>query len=276
VTAEIAAIRGIPEGEDSISPNRHPEINSVDDLLQFIAHIRDVTGKPVGIKFVVGAYGWLISLCEEINRRGDECAPDFITVDSGDGGTGAAPMPLMDNVGLPVRESLPMVADILYAHGLRGRVRLVASGKLITPSGVAWALCAGADFVNSARGFMFSLGCIQALKCNKNTCPTGITTHNPRFQRGLDPTDKAVKAASYCRNMVHEVETIAHSCGVAEPRQLRRYHVRIVQADGSSVPLDVLHPWPDTKSDLNVMDRRPAAPVPTAPQPASDRLPEQA
>ncbi len=104
--------------------------------------------------------------------------PDFIAVDSGDGGTGAAPMTLMDNVGLGVRESLPRVIDSLTKVGLRQRVRVIASGKLINPEGVAWALCAGADFVVSARGFMFSLGCIQAMKCNKNTCPTGVTTHD--------------------------------------------------------------------------------------------------
>lgn len=264
VTREISEIRGIPEGEDSISPNRHPEINSVEDLLKFIDHVRRTTGKPVGFKSVVGAYGWLISLCREIHLRGIESAPDFITVDSGDGGTGAAPMPLMDNVGLLIRESLPMVADILHAHGLRERIRLIASGKLITPSGVAWALCAGADFVTSARGFMFSLGCIQAMKCNMNTCPIGITTHIPRLQRGLDPADKAVKVANYCQNLVHEVETIAHSCGVAEPRRLKRYHVRIVQANGTSVPLDVLKPWPDCPGDLTVIDRHAGPAVPSA------------
>ncbi|MGI9322307.1 MAG: glutamate synthase-related protein, partial [Pseudomonadales bacterium] len=107
---------------------------------------------------------------------------------------------------------------------------------------VGWALCVGADFVNSARGFMFSLGCIQALKCNKNTCPTGITTHNPRLQKGLDPENKATKVASYCANLVHEVEILAHSCGVPEPRRLRRFHARIVQEDGRSVPLDELYP----------------------------------
>ena len=127
---------------------------------------------------------------------------------------------------------------------------------MITPSAVAWALCAGANFVASARGFMFSLGCIQAMKCNRNTCPTGITTHAPRLQRGLDPADKAVKVANYCRNLVHEVETIAHSCGVAEPRLLRRYHVRIVQAGGNSVPFDVLQPWPNGPDDLLVYDRQ--------------------
>jgi hypothetical protein len=111
---------------------------------------------------------------------------------------------------------------------------------------------------------MFSLGCIQAMKCNRNTCPTGITTHVPRLQRGLDPTDKAVKVASYCRNLVHEVETIAHSCGVPEPRRLKRYHVRIVQADGTSVPLDVLEPWPEGPEDLSVIDRNAGRMAPRA------------
>jgi glutamate synthase domain-containing protein 2 len=170
-----------------------------------------------------------------------------MTIDSGDGGTGAAPMPLIDNVGLVIHESLPMIVDLLTQYGLRSRIRVIASGKLITPSEVAWALCTGADFVNSARSFMFSLGCIQALKCNKNTCPTGVTTHDPRLQKGLDPEDKAVKVGHYCRNLVHEVKVIAHSCGVSEPRQLQRYHVRIVQSNGKSIPMDELYPSPDPK-----------------------------
>lgn len=242
VTDVIAEIRGIAVGQDSISPNRHPEIDSNDDLLDMIHRIREVTGKPVGFKCVVGAYGWLENLLVEVNKRGEASAPDFITIDSADGGTGAAPMPLIDNVGLPLRESLPLVADILTKAGLKDRIRLIASGKLITPADVAWALCTGADFVNSARGFMFSLGCIQALKCNKNTCPTGITTHNPRLQKGLNPVSKATKVANYCKSLVHEVEIIAHSCGVPEPRRLKRYHVRIMQDNGFSLPMDELYP----------------------------------
>lgn len=245
VTAEIAKIRGIPEGEDSISPNRHPEINNAAQMLDMISRIRKVTGKPVGFKAVIGAFGWLETLCEDIHARGIENAPDFITVDSGDGGTGAAPMALMDNVGLVVKESLPLVSDILHKYGLRERIRIIASGKLVTPSEVAWALAAGADFVNSARGFMFSLGCIQALKCNKNTCPTGITTHNKRLQKGLNPENKAVKVANFCHNMVHEVEVISHSCGVLRPRELGRKHVRIVQFNGKSVAMDELYPRPE-------------------------------
>ncbi len=242
VTPEIAAIRGIPEGEASISPNRHPEINSASDLLDMISHVRDLSGKPVGFKSVVGAYGWLDELFEEVTQRGLETAPDFITVDSGDGGTGAAPMSLIDNVGLPVKESLPLVVDMLKRHGLRERIRVIASGKLINPSDAAWALCVGADFVNSARGFMLALGCIQALQCNKNTCPTGVTTHNKRLQRGLVPEDKALRVKQYSETMRKEIGTIAHSCGVAEPRQLRRYHCRIVQDDGRSIPLNELYP----------------------------------
>ncbi|MCB1684517.1 MAG: FMN-binding glutamate synthase family protein, partial [Pseudomonadales bacterium] len=170
VTEEIAKIRGIPVGQASISPNRHPEIKDNVSLLDFIGHVRDITGKPTGFKCVIGEYSWLEALCEEINRRGIESAPDFIAIDSGDGGTGAAPMALMDNVGLLIREALPIVVDILTRHGLRDRIKVIAAGKLITPAEVAWAYCAGADFVTSARGFMFALGCIQAMKCNRNTC----------------------------------------------------------------------------------------------------------
>jgi glutamate synthase domain-containing protein 2 len=242
VTPEIAKIRGIPVRTDSISPNRHLEIDSVPDLLDQIERIRKTAGKPTGFKAVIGAYGWLETLCKEIHRRGIESAPDFMTVDSGDGGTGAAPLPLMDNVGLPIKEALPMVIDILSRSGLRERIKVIASGKLVTPAEVAWAYCAGADTVNSARGFMFALGCIQSLKCNKNTCPTGITTHDRRLQRGLNPKEKAVRVKNFVERMRSEVGTIAHSCGVPHPRALKRYHCRIVQANGRSIPLDELYP----------------------------------
>jgi glutamate synthase domain-containing protein 2 len=240
VTPEIASIRGIPPGQDSLSPNRHPEINSNDELLAFVEKVKTIARKPVGLKLVLGAYGWLDDLLAKVKARG--VTPDFISLDSGDGGTGAAPMALMDNVGLSIRESLPLVRDMIESHGLGGRIPIIVSGKLVTPAEVAWALCAGATFVSSARGFMFALGCIQSLKCNKNTCPTGITTHNKRLQKGLDPEDKAVKVANYCLNLRHEVEVIAHSCGVPHPRRLKRLHVRMVCPDGRSKPLIDLYP----------------------------------
>jgi len=248
VTADIAKIRGIPVGEDSISPNRHPDIDSAEDLLNMINHIRDVTGLPVGFKAVIGSYGWLDDLFTLIIQQGVESAPDFITVDSGDGGTGAAPMSLMDYVGLPIRESLPLVVDMINRYGLDDRIHVIASGKLITPAEAAMALCIGADFINTARGFMFSLGCIQALQCNKNTCPTGITTHDKKLQRGLVVENKAERVRHYSENMRKEIGIIAHSCGVTEPRKLKRFHCRVVQANGRSVPLDEL--YPDASANL--------------------------
>ncbi len=247
VTAEIAGVRGIPVNQASISPNRHPDISNVEELVDMLVHIREVTGKPVGFKTVISSSQWLEDLFEEIHSRGIKSAPDFITVDGADGGTGAAPMPLMDDVGLPLAESLPMLIDKLIEYGLRDRVRVIASGKLIIPSSVAWALCAGADFIVSARGFMFSLGCIQAMQCNKNTCPTGITTHNTRLQKGLDPAHKEIRVANYHQNLVKEVSIIAHSCGAKKPRDLSREHARIVIEGGRSVPMDQLYPLPQPR-----------------------------
>ncbi|MGF1544818.1 MAG: FMN-binding glutamate synthase family protein [Parvularculaceae bacterium] len=240
VTEEIARVRGIPVGEASISPNRHPEVDSVEDLLDFIDHVRSIAKLPTGIKTVMGAYGWVDDLCDAIERRGRHAAPDFITLDGGDGGTGASPMALMDNVGLPLRIALPTLTDILERRGLRNRVRIVASGKLVTPADVAWAMCAGADAVNCARGFMFSLGCIQAMRCHTNDCPSGVATHKARLQRGLDPALKAESVARYVERVRKDVAVIAHSCGVAHARALGRKHVRIVQASGDATPLDVL------------------------------------
>ena len=242
VTKEIAEIRGVRIGEAAISPNRHPDISCDADLLDMISFTRDVTGKPVGIKSVIGSEDWLDHLFRLICSRGESSAPDFITVDSADGGTGAAPMPLLDDMGLPLNESLPMLVNKLKEYGLYDRIKVVASGKLVTPADVAWALCLGAHFIASARGFMFALGCIQALQCNKDTCPTGITTHNKRLQRGLNPHLKSIRVMNYVNNIVHEVGMIAHSCGVKHPRELDRRHARVVQSNGLSIPLNVLYP----------------------------------
>lgn len=253
VNQEIAEIRGLEVGKDAISPNRHPEIKSVSDLLDMIDYVRSTTGKPVGFKIVVGAIEFFDNLLEAINKRGIKSAPDFITIDSADGGTGAAPMSLIDNMGLPLKESLPLVVDKLIEYDLRDRIKVCASGKLITPAEVTWAYCAGADFVNSARGFMFALGCIQALQCNKNNCPTGITTHNKKLQYGLNPEDKSLRVMQYAKNMQKEIGTLAHACGVFNPRQLKRKHARIVQANGKSASMMDLHPEPASKVIDNII-----------------------
>lgn len=250
ITAEIAAIRGIPMGQDSLSPNRHPETGNMEELLDMVVHVREVTGKPVGIKTAIGGWQFMNELVAAVQRRGLWSAPDFLTIDGGEGGSGAAPQALADHMALSIQEALPRVIDALIEGGLRERVKVIASGKLLTPAKVAWALACGADLVNSARGYMFALGCIQALRCHQNTCPTGITTHNPKLQRGLVVEDKAERVAHYTRNLNHEVEMIAHACGVRHARELRREHVRIVQPNGQSMALNMLYPYPETRAQV--------------------------
>jgi glutamate synthase domain-containing protein 2 len=248
VTEEIARIRGIPQGHDSLSPNRHSDIANIDELLDRVQMIRELTGKPVGVKTAIGGWEFSHALCEAVLRRGLDSAPDFLAIDGGEGGSGAAPQVLADHMGLPIMEALPRVVDDLIAAGLKQRIRVVAAGKLVTPAKAAWALCTGADFINTARGFMFSLGCIQAMRCHSNTCPTGITTHNKRLQRGLVVEEKFQRVANYAQGMNREIEMIAHSCGVKHARELRREHVRLVQTAGQSMAMNMLYPYPAVKT----------------------------
>jgi glutamate synthase domain-containing protein 2 len=250
VTPEIAQIRGIPEGRDSISPNRHRDIANVNELLDKIAWIRDLTGRPVGVKTAIGGWRLLNDFAEAIHRRGLEFAPDFLAIDGGEGGSGAAPQALADHMSLSIDEALPRVVDSLIETGLRQRIRVIASGKIVTSARAAWALAAGADFVNTARGFMFSLGCIQALRCHQNTCPTGVTTHNKRLQRALVVEEKYLRVANYCNGMNREIDMIAHSCGVRHARELKREHVRIVQANQQSIAFNMLYPYPEPKAKV--------------------------
>jgi len=244
VTEQIAAIRGIPVGVDSISPNRHLDIANMDQLLDQVAAIRELTGRPVGVKTAIGGWEFINELCETVLRRGREYAPDFLAIDGGEGGSGAAPQTLMDHMSLPIAEALPRVVDALLQADLKQRIRVIAAGKLVTSARAAWALCVGADFVNTARGFMFSLGCIQAMRCHQNTCPTGVTTHNKRLQRGLVVEEKYLRVAHYCLNMNKEIDMIAHSCGCRHARELRREHVRVVQTANQSIALNMLYPYP--------------------------------
>jgi len=244
VTEEIARIRGIPMGEDSISPNRHVDIGNMDQLLDQVASIRELTGRPVGVKTAIGGWEFINELCDTVLRRGLEYAPDFLAIDGGEGGSGAAPQTLADHMSLPIAEALPRVIDSLLQADLKRRVRVIAAGKLVNSARAAWALCVGADFVNTARGFMFSLGCIQAMRCHQNTCPTGVTTHNKRLQRGLVVEEKYLRVANYCQNMNKEIDMIAHSCGCRHARELKREHVRIVQSANQSIALNMLYPYP--------------------------------
>ena len=244
VTPEIARIRGIPVGQDSISPNRHSDIANMEQLLDQVAYIRELTGRPVGVKTAIGGWDFINEMCEMVLRRGREFAPDFLAIDGGEGGSGAAPQTLMDHMSLPIAEGLPRVIDSLLQADLKSRIRVIAAGKLVTSAKAAWALCAGADFVNTARGFMFALGCIQAMRCHQNTCPTGVTTHNKRLQRGLVVEEKYLRVANYVQNMNREIDMIAHSCGCRHARELKREHVRIVQSANQSIALNMMYPYP--------------------------------
>jgi glutamate synthase domain-containing protein 2 len=228
VTQEIALIRGIPVGQDSVSPNRHKDIADVRQLGDFIKRVREVTGRPVGVKFVVGDPAFLDEWFADCVHNPEGC-PDYLHVDGGEGGTGAAPAALADHVGLPITLALPFVIDARARHGLKDRIRIVSAGKLVTPDKVAWALCMGADFVVSARGFMFSIGCIQAMKCGSGNCPTGVTAVDPRLIAGLDPTDKSVRVKHYVERIIEEVEMIAHACGIAGPQDFALHHVTEVE-----------------------------------------------
>jgi len=226
VTEEIAEIRRIDPGKPSISPSRHREVTDIPSLVALINRVRRIADKPVGIKMALGDDHFIDDLFRYLQPRREE-APDFIQLDGAEGGTGAAPAPLADYVGRSIVQALPIVAEKCRYYGLRDRIRLIASGKLVTPDKVAWAICMGADYVVSARGFMFSLGCIQAMKCNTGRCPTGVTSNEPRYMRGLDPARKAVRVANYANAVRHDVEAIAHACGCKSVRDLKAHHVRV-------------------------------------------------
>jgi glutamate synthase domain-containing protein 2 len=242
ITAEIARIRGIPRGQDCISPPRHAEIPDAYALLEFLERLQRLGGKPVGIKLVVGADEAIDALAAAMRDSGIH--PDWITVDGAEGGTGSAPPSFADYMGLPLYESLPVVENALLRAGVRHKVRLIASGKLVMGAPAAIAFALGADLVNTARGFMMALGCIQALQCHTNTCPTGVATQNPWLSRGLVPAEKARRVASYHARLVQDLLACTHAVGVARPDQLRRSHACLVSRAGSKQPLDHIFPYP--------------------------------
>ncbi len=244
VTPEIAEVRGIPVYEDSISPNRHKEISDVQTLMDFTMRIRQITDKPVGIKIVVGGDRFLDRYLSRLQRARD-FAPDFIVVDGTEGGTGAAPQSLADYVGMPLAQGLAILTNKVDEFDLRDRIKIIASGKLVTPDKVAWALCMGADFVVTGRGFLLSMGCIQTMKCSEGKCPEGITTNNRRYMNALDPSLKSVRVAEYAENVIHDVEMIAHSCGLKDPSEFKRKHAQIVTGLGKSRTLE--QEFPRTK-----------------------------
>jgi len=223
ITAAIAEMRGVPLGEDVISPPHHVECTDAASTVAFIGRVQRVSGLPTGIKFCLGRPDEFRSLVQEMKRQGT--LPDFITVDGAEGGTGAAPQSFMDDVGLPLFEGLPIVDRTLREEGVRDQLVIFASGKLISPGRQMNALSLGADVTYSARGFLLALGCIQALQCNRNTCPVGITTHRERLQRGLDIEDKAQRVANYIEALHHDHVELLAATGKASAGQLTEEQV---------------------------------------------------
>ncbi|NKB66917.1 MAG: FMN-binding glutamate synthase family protein [Candidatus Latescibacteria bacterium] len=223
-TPEIAQIRTVEPHTDVVSPPGHAAFSTPLELVHFVKQLRDLSGgKPIGFKLCLGVRSEFIAVCKAMVETGIK--PDFITVDGGEGGTGAAPPEYSNSVGTPLREGLAFVIDVLHGFDLKKDVRVIASGKILTGFHVARALALGADMANSARGMMLALGCIQALECNQNICPTGITTQDPGLVKGLVVGDKRQRVANFHHETVKSVAELLAASGLKQPDQLDRSYV---------------------------------------------------
>lgn len=244
VTPELAEWRGIPLGEDCYSPNAWDEFNDTRSMFKFIKDLQEATGKPVGIKIVVGQDKYIHEIAQLMKETGE--GPDFITIDGGEGGTGAAPVALADRAGLPILHSIPLVDTILRKHGVRNEVILIASGQILDGADIAIAMAMGADMVNRGRGNMVAEGCILAFRCHTNTCPVGVATQDPRLRRGLDPEDKYAKVANYNLVGQRELLMMCRTAGVQTPWELTRHHLSVVVSPMVEKSLAEIHPYPDS------------------------------
>ncbi len=224
ITDEIAEARGVPLDEDCISPSGHSAFDTPVGLLEFVTKLRELSGgKPIGFKLCLGRPEEFFAICKAMVETG--MLPDFITVDGAEGGTGAAPIEFSDRLGRPLKEGLLLVHNALVGIAVRDRVRLGASGKLTSAFEMTCALALGADWCNSARGFMFALGCIQAQRCHTNTCPVGVTTQDKGLARALVPADKATRVHNYHANTVHALAEVLGAAGLGHPSELHPRHV---------------------------------------------------
>nr|BFD44143.1 FMN-binding glutamate synthase family protein [Pseudomonas sp. FFPRI_1] len=224
VTAEIASTRGVSMDQDCVSPARHSEFSTPLELLRFVARLRELSsGKPVGFKLCLGQPWEFMAIAKAMLQSG--ILPDFIVVDGSEGGTGAAPREFSDNIGMPLREGLLFVHNTLVGLNLRDKIRLGASGKIISAFDIAAVLALGADWANSARGFMFAVGCIQSQSCHTNKCPTGVATQDPLRQQALVVPDKAARVYNFHRNTLIALSEMIAAAGLQHPWQLNAEHL---------------------------------------------------
>lgn len=223
-TPEIAAIRLVKAGTTVFSPPYHSAFQTPREMILFIKQMRDLSeGKPVGFKLCIGRKSEFISICKAMVEL--DTYPDFITVDGGEGGTGAAPPEFSNFVGMPLLEGLAFVDNMLKGYNIRQHIRVIASGKILTGFHMIRAIALGADMCNSARAMMMALGCIQALECNKNTCPTGVATQDPKLVQGLDIADKKVRVANFHKHTVESFVELLAAAGLDNPRKLNRHQI---------------------------------------------------
>lgn len=248
VTPEIAEIRGIPLGEDCASPSRHTAFGDVDSMLDFVELLAAETGLPVGIKSAVGEMEFWQELAT-LMARGDR-GVDFVTIDGGEGGTGAAPLTFSDSVSLPFRMGFSRVYGAFAERGLTDDLTFIASGKLGLPENAAVAFALGSDMINVARESMLSIGCIQAQKCHTDKCPTGIATQSPWLARGLDPTSKATRAAVYLRTLRKELMKVSAAVGVAHPALITATDIEIMNGDYEARTLAGVYGYKDGWGEL--------------------------
>jgi glutamate synthase (ferredoxin) len=232
VTAEIARTRGVPEGKDCISPSRHSEFDDVDSMLDFVEMLADETGLPVGIKSAVGDLSFWRDLADEMVAT--DRGVDFVTVDGGEGGTGASPLIFTDAVSLPFRLGFSRVYSIFADRRLHEDVTFIGAGKLGLPDNAVVAFGLGVDMVNVAREAMLAVGCIQAQRCHTGRCPTGVATQDKWLSRGLEPTSKASRVANYVKTLRRDLLKVSESCGVEHPALIGPDSVEILDtlADG--------------------------------------------
>lgn len=224
VTPEIAEIRNVPMGKDVNSPPYHTAFTTPVELLRFVDHLRTLSGgKPVGFKLCVGQKHEFIAICKAMIETGIK--PDFISVDGGEGGTGAAPLEFSNSVGMPMEEGLSFVYNCLIGFNIKKEIQLIAAGKIVTGFHIFRAIGLGADICYSARGMMMALGCIQALECNRNTCPTGVATQDPKLMKGLVVEDKKVRVYQFHKNTVKSFIELMAASGITHPDQINRSHI---------------------------------------------------
>ncbi|RKF13489.1 FMN-binding glutamate synthase family protein [Roseovarius spongiae] len=242
VTEEIARVRKIPAHEDCLSPRSHSAFSTPVGMLEFAAKMRDLSGgKPVGIKLCIGQPYEVFAIMKAIMKTG--IIPEFIVVDGGEGGTGAAPVELSDWVGMPLTEGLILMRNALVGCGLKDRIRLVGSGKVYSGMGLARNIAIGADWCNAARAFMFSIGCIQAQRCHLGTCPTGVTTQNASRQRGLIPEVQGARAARFQAKTIDALVDMVASAGLTHPNEIGPHHLMHRAGPENASTLDRLHPF---------------------------------